>query len=63
MLNLTIYLRTENDAEPAAREASAKLTREDWSTLVAFAQAICLQHELRDPSRLIVIETREIARG
>ena len=62
MLNLTIYLRTENDAEPAAREALSKLSAEDWRMLVGFAQAVCLAHELRDPSRLIVIESREIAR-
>lgn len=63
MLNLTIQLRNEADAAPAAREASSKLSAEDWRTLVGFAQAVCLQHELRDPNRLIVIESREIARG
>lgn len=63
MLDLTIRLRLPSDSGPAAREASGKLSREDWKLLVDFAQAICLEHELRDPNRLIVIETREIARG
>ena len=62
MLNLTIQLRDERDAAPAAREASAKLSAADWRTLVGFAQAVCLQHELRDPSRIIVIESREVLR-
>lgn len=62
MLSLTIRLRDGADAAPAAQEASSKLSRADWATLVEFAQAICLQHELRDPNRLIVIESREVVR-
>ena len=62
MLDLTIRLRDAKDVAPAAREASAKLSRKDWQLLADFAQAICLEHELRDPNRLIVIETREVAR-
>lgn len=63
MLDLSVRLRDELDASPAAREAFAKLSREDWKLLVALAQAVCLEHELQDPNRLIVIESREIARG
>lgn len=62
MLELTIRLRDAKDAAPAAREASAKLSRTDWKLLIDFAQACCLEHELRDPSRLIVIESREVQR-
>jgi len=62
MLDLTIRLRTSQDVAPAARDASAKLSRADWQLLADFAQAICLQHELRDPNRLIVVETREVVR-
>lgn len=63
MLSLTVQLAVEADGPPAAREASAKLSRADWRLLVAFAQAVCVEHELRDPNRLIVVETREIARS
>lgn len=63
MLDLQLTLRSEHDAAPAARQASERLSRADWNVLVAFAQAVCVHHELRDPSRLIVVETREIARG
>lgn len=62
MLDLTIRLRDARDVSAAAREASAKLSAEDWQLLVDFAQACCLAHEMRDPNRLIVIETREVAR-
>lgn len=62
MLDLTIRLRTENDAPAAAREAVAKLSREDLELLVGFAQALCVAYELRDPNRLIVIETRVVQR-
>lgn len=62
MLDLQLRLRDERDAAPAAAQAAERLSRADWQTLVAFAQAICVHHELRDPSRLIVVESREIAR-
>jgi hypothetical protein len=62
MLDLTIRLRSETDAAPAAREASSKLSQEDWRTLVAFAQALCVQHEALFPEGLIVLETRRVAR-
>jgi len=62
MLDLSIRLRRDSDAAPAAREALSKLSREDLALLIAFAQALCVAYEQRDPTRLIVIESREIAR-
>lgn len=62
MLDLTIRLRADKDAGPAAAEACSKLSREDLRLLIGFAQALCVQYELLNPERLIVIESREIAR-
>lgn len=62
MLDLTIRLRSDTDALPAAREACAKLSQTDLKLLLAFVQALCVVYEQRDPNRLIVVETREIVR-
>lgn len=62
MLDLTIRLRTEADALPAAREAVSKLTRADLQLLVAFAQGLCQAYEESRPGQLIVFESRVISR-
>lgn len=62
MLDLTIRLRKETDGPPAAAEACAKLSRADLDLLVGFAQALLIRYEQLDPNRLVVIESRVIAR-
>lgn len=63
MLDISIRLRKEADALPAAREAVAKLSSADLQLLVAFAQGLCVAYEQRDPTKLVVIESRVVTRG
>lgn len=62
MLDLSLRLRDELDAGPAAAEACAKLNPRDLAVLVAFAQAVCVRYEQLAPNHLVVVESRVIAR-
>lgn len=63
MLDLSIRLRDVRDAAPAALQAVGALPRTDLELLLAFAQALIVAYEQRDPSKLVVVESRVFERG